>query len=169
MQIWSDRFEGSLANYRQALWQREHVAAADPRDVNASDTVVRAHLSIGQVFRRAGRLPEAIPPYLKARDIAAERYARDPSNGAAGERLANAYGGLAAIHAALASSARNPNEAAAHWRETRASAQKSLDLWSRQRAGGALSEVAQGEADSLAALLARSDAELGTLAAQRVK
>jgi eukaryotic-like serine/threonine-protein kinase len=160
---------GSLAHYQRALTEREWVATADPHDVNARDTVVRAHVSIGQVLRKAGRFGEAIPHYLEAREIAADRYARDPTNVVAAERLANVYGALAGTHAAMASAATRRVEAAADWREARASAQKSLDIWDQQRAKGALSATAKGERKGLADLVARCDAELGKLTAPRVK
>ena len=46
---------GALENYDRALKCREQAVALDPHDANARDTVGRAHLSIGQVYRRAGR------------------------------------------------------------------------------------------------------------------
>jgi eukaryotic-like serine/threonine-protein kinase len=151
---------GSLDNYQRALSEREQVARADPHDANAQDTIARAHLSIGQVLRTAGRQLEAIPHFLKALEIASVRYAADPANGATGERLANVYGALAGANAGLASAAKDKVEAIRRWREARAWARKSLDIWVLKRTSGALSALGRDELKSLEDLIAKCEVEL---------
>ena len=85
-----------------ALALREQVATADPNDVNARGAVTRAHLSIGQVYRRAGRGLEAIPHFRQALAMESSDYEAEPSNDGAGERVADVYGALAGTNADLA-------------------------------------------------------------------
>jgi tetratricopeptide (TPR) repeat protein len=156
---------GSLENYQRALSQREQVAAADPHDANAQDTVARAHLSIGQVLRKAGRQLEATPHFLNALEIASGRHAADPSSGAASDRVANIYGALAGANAELASGAKSNDEAIRRWREARAWSRKSLDILMDKRDRGTLSAVDKGELDSIGDLIAKCDLELTRFAA----
>jgi eukaryotic-like serine/threonine-protein kinase len=152
--------EASLSSYRQALAEREWAARADPNDVNARDTVIRAHLSIGQVFRKASRPLEALPHLHKAREIAAARYTSDPANVVAGQRLANVYSTLAETYAGLASAAKYSGAGIGQCREARTWGQKSVEIWHAQRAKGPLSADAASGLDSLVALVARCDAAL---------
>ena len=145
------------------------VAAADPHDVNAKDAVARAHLSIGQVLQNAGRLNESIEYFAHALQIASDRYAADPTNGVAAERLANISAALAGSYAGLASAATDPIDAMRRWREARVSSRKSLDTWTERRAKGPLSSISQNELDSLSELIAKSDREVARLAARAKK
>ena len=111
---------------------------ADPNDVNARDTVIRAHLSIGQVFRKASRPLEALPHLHKAREIAAARYASDPANVVAGQRLANVYSALAEIYAGLAAAAQYSGAGIAQCREARVWGQESVEIGKRSAQRAAL-------------------------------
>ena len=160
---------GALDNYQRALSEREQVAAADPHDVNAKDAVARAHMSIGQVLRNDHRPLEAAGHFSKALAIIAARHAADPGNSTVGVRLANVYGSLAAVSAALAASSRDQAEATRRWRDAREWSGKSLSQWADQRARRTLLKDERSEVDSLVELAARSERELSRLARGRAR
>jgi non-specific serine/threonine protein kinase/serine/threonine-protein kinase len=155
-----DDIDGSLDNYHRALSLREQVAALDPHDVNAADAVARAHLSIGQVYRKARRWPEAVGSFQKAQDICVRRYAGDPGNRIAGERLVDVYGALALTSADRAETARERRSATASWHSAREWAEKALGVFPGDDATHALSPTAIAARVELRTLIAKAERSL---------
>ena len=78
--------------------------------------------------------------------------------------VATAYSGLGSTHVALAADTRhNATMRLAEWREARTWFQKSVDIWTKLKAGGKHTSVVYGGPEQVQQEIARCDAALAKL------
>jgi tetratricopeptide (TPR) repeat protein len=154
----------AVETYRKAEQAFDDLVQRDPANRRSRANLANILSDLGMLLAKRGDSARALEAGQRSLAIAEQLLAANPSNPELSVIVATACSGLGSTHAALAVDTRhNAAMRLTEWREARTWFQKSMDIWTRLKAGGKFTSIAYGSPEKVQREIARCDAALTKL------
>ncbi len=154
----------AVETYRKAVQAFDDLVQRDPANRKSRGNLAIILSGLGMLLAKSGDSAGALEAGQRSLAIAEQLSVANPSNPELSVIVATACSGLGSTHATFAADTRhNAAMRLAEWREARTWFQKSMDIWTKLKAGGKFTSVVYGSPEKVQREIERCDAALAKI------